>query len=93
MIDTALAPPPVACSPTPVAALPVVQPVGATAGEPGFFTPPGAAAPATLAALLAIDPDVVASPATAWDEDQYVVLGDNSRATWSGTAWEAWTAP
>jgi len=93
LIDTALAPPPVACSPTTVPALPVVQPAGATAGDPGFFTPPGASAPANLAALLAIDPDVTATPSTAWEDDQYVLLGDNSRATWTGTAWEAWTAP
>lgn len=91
LIDTALAPPPVACSPTTVEALPDVPATGATAGEPGFFTPPGSTPPADLSALTTADP--TASPTTAWTPTQYVLLDDGSRATWDGTAWAAWTAP
>jgi len=89
MIDTALAPPPVACSPTPVAALPVVPATGASAGTPGFFTPPGSTTPANLAALATID----ALPETAWTLGQHVVLGDASHAYWDGDAWVAGDAP
>jgi hypothetical protein len=56
---------------------------GATAGAPGSFTPAGAVAPANLTAMGGI----TASPATAWTTGQYVVLGDNSHAYWSGSAW------
>lgn len=87
LIDTALAPPPVACSPSPVTALEPVVATGATAGDPGFFTPPGAAAPANLAAL----DDITATPSTAWGPTEYVILGDNSKATWNGTAWVVFT--
>jgi hypothetical protein len=62
---------------------------GATAGSPGNFQPAGANPPANLAAMAGI----VASPASAWDADEYVVLGDASTATWSGTGWVVWTAP
>ncbi|MGW6745419.1 phage tail tube protein [Streptomyces sp. NPDC055025] len=56
---------------------------GATAGIPGSFTPAGAVAPANLAELAA----VIATPSTAWTTGQYVVLGDSSKAAWSGSAW------
>jgi hypothetical protein len=62
---------------------------GATAGSPGTWTPPGAAVPATLAAMG----DVTASPATAWTTGQHMVLGDASRCCWNGTSWIAGMAP
>jgi hypothetical protein len=61
--------------------------VAATGAGPGTglgsFTPAGASPPANFAALTG----VTASPATAWTSGQYVLLGDGSRANWSGTAW------
>ena len=56
---------------------------GATAGEPGTWTPPDSYAPTNLQDATG----VTASPATAWATGEYVVLGDNSHAHWSGTAW------
>lgn len=58
---------------------------GATAGTPGSFTPAGAATPGNLAALTSVD----ASPMSAWTTGQYVLLGDTTKAHWSGTAWVA----
>lgn len=58
---------------------------GATAGTPGTWTPVDSYAPTTLAGTTGI----TASPTTAWTTGQYVVLGDNSKAHWSGTAWAA----
>jgi len=63
---------------------------GAVAGIPGHFTPAGSDPPANLADMIAGTPTVVvASPATAWTTGQYVVLGDNTHANWTGTAWAA----
>jgi hypothetical protein len=62
---------------------------GATAGTPGTFTPPGATAPADLAAMTGI----TASPATAWATGEYVVLGDASHCHWDASAWAAGDAP
>src|SRR5215813_6596019 len=56
---------------------------GATAGNPGTFTPAGATPPANLAAMTGI----TASPTTAWTAGQHVVLGDASSAHWSSSAW------
>lgn len=56
---------------------------GATAGIPGTYTPAGCDSPDKLAELTG----VTASPATAWTTGQYVLLGDGSKAHWSGTAW------
>lgn len=61
---------------------------GAIAGAPGTWTPPGATAPATLAAMSS----VTATPATAWTTGQHMVLGDASTAHWTGTAWAAGNA-
>jgi len=58
-------------------------------GSPGGFLPPGAMAPANLAAMSS----VTASPATAWTTGQYVKLGNGSSAYWNGTAWTAGIAP
>lgn len=59
---------------------------GATAGTPGSFTPTGATAPASLAALQGSG--ITASPATAWTTGQHVVLGDLSHAHWDADSWE-----
>ncbi|MFF4244304.1 hypothetical protein ACFYY2_07490 [Streptomyces sp. NPDC001822] len=58
---------------------------GATAGTPGTFTPSGSATPENLGAMVG----VIASPATAWTTGQHVVLGDASKAFWTGSAWAA----
>lgn len=63
---------------------------GATAGIPGVFTPAGGVRPYDLAALVLADLD--ASPSSAWTTGQFVYLGDGSKASWSGTAWEAGAA-
>lgn len=60
-------------------------PTGATAGTPGSFTPAGAQAPLSVAALTG----VTALPATAWTTGQHVVLRDGNTAHWTGTAWVA----
>ncbi|MFD7738057.1 hypothetical protein [Kitasatospora sp. NPDC059800] len=62
---------------------------GATAGTPGSFTPTGAVTPANLAAMTSL----AASPTTAWTAGKHVLLGDASKAHWSGTAWVAGQAP
>ena len=62
-----------------------VTATGATAGQPGYFTPSGATTPANLAALTGI----TASPATAWTTGQYVVTADLLAANWTGSAWAA----
>lgn len=54
----------------------------ATAGSPGVFN---GVAPANLAAMTGI----TASPSSAWTTGQHVVLGDASKAYWSGSAWTA----
>lgn len=66
-----------------------VEATGATAGEPGSFTPEGSVTPADLAGL----DGVTADPATAWTEGQYVELIDDSHAHWDGSAWVAGDAP
>jgi hypothetical protein len=68
-----------------------VAATGATAGSPGSFTPTGANAPATLAALQG--GSIVASPATAWTTGQHVILGDATHAHWTSSAWAAGNAP
>lgn len=80
LIDTAVTPPPVACDPS---VIPAPSPTGVVAGDPGTFTPAGAV-PANLAALQALG---TLGQTTAWDSGDYVVLGDDSQATWNGTAW------
>jgi hypothetical protein len=62
-----------------------VTATGATAGQPGYFTPSGATTPANLAALTGI----TASPATAWTTGQYVITADLLAAHWSSSAWVA----
>jgi hypothetical protein len=62
-----------------------VAATGATAGAPGFYTPPGAVTPANLAALTG----VTASPVAAWAVGQFVLTADLLGAHWSGSAWVA----
>ena len=62
---------------------------GATAGAPGSFTPAGAEAPASVAAMAGL----TASPNTPWTAQQYVqtkTAGNAGRATWSGSSWVGW---
>lgn len=57
----------------------------ATAGIPGTFD---GRRPADLAGMTGI----TASPATAWTTGQHVIVGDGSKVSWDGTAWEAGAA-
>lgn len=66
-------------------------PTTATAGTPGTWGPVDAYAPSNFEDLG--DLGITADPTTAWTTGQYVVLGDNSRAHWDGTAWVAGEAP
>jgi hypothetical protein len=59
--------------------------MGATAGQPGTWTPDGCTVPASLAELQASS--VAATPAGAWGSFDYVELGDGTSATWLGTDW------
>jgi hypothetical protein len=63
----------------------VVAATGATAGQPGYFTPSGATVPANLAALTGL----TAAPATAWTTGQYVITADLLAAHWGGSSWLA----
>lgn len=66
----------------------MVAATGATGGTgTGTFTPAGAVPPANLAALQASG--IVATPATAWAAGSFILLGDGSKAHWTGTAWAA----
>jgi hypothetical protein len=60
-----------------------VPATGATAGTPGTWTPVDSYAPQSIAGMTG----VTASPNTAWTSGQYVLLGNNQRAHWNGTAW------
>jgi hypothetical protein len=62
-----------------------VAATGATAGQPGYYSPSGASVPANLGALTG----VTATPATAWSTGSYVLTADLLGAHWSGTAWVA----
>jgi hypothetical protein len=69
---------------------------GATAGIPGTWTPAGSTPPGSVAVLMAADPPIVASPATAWTSGQFVqtrTAGAAGRATWTGTLWVGGAAP
>lgn len=65
-----------------------VAATGATAGEPGSFTPADSYPPDTLAGMST----VTASPNTAWATGEYVTIGDGSEAHWTGSAWAAGAA-
>ncbi len=64
--------------------LPYEAPTGATAGEPGAFTPAEATIPYDLGDLQALGS--LGQGAT-WTVGQYVVLGDTTNAHWNGSAW------
>src|SRR5262245_60729412 len=63
------------------------------AGTPGSFT--GGIAPPTVAALIAGQPQAVASStgAVSWTSGQYVKTLDGGVAHWNGTAWVAGAKP
>ncbi|MFC4336018.1 phage tail tube protein [Salininema proteolyticum] len=63
----------------------------AWAGKPGSFEPYNAVPPADLQELG--DQALAAQPSEAWDEGEYIVLGDATEAHWDGTAWTAGKAP
>ena len=65
-----------------------IEATGVTAGTPGSFTPAHSYGPGTLADLQAST--LVGT--TAWTPGQSIVLRDNSRAHWNGTAWVAGVA-
>jgi hypothetical protein len=75
---------------------PFVAATGATAGIPGTWTPSGSSPPASVAALIAEDPEeVIATPLTAWTTGQYIqtqTAGVPGRAHWNSTAWVAGVA-
>lgn len=62
--------------------------------DPGLdehhFVPAGATIPANLAALIALGS---LTQTVAWNQGEYVVLGDASHAHWSGVTWQAGDAP
>jgi hypothetical protein len=62
---------------------------GATAGEPGYFTPAGSRIPADLDELRTAQPPVEPTPSDAWASFEHVVLDDGTRAQWWGASWEA----
>lgn len=64
---------------------------GATAGDPGTWTPAGTNRPDDLAALQASG--IVATPNTLWEFGDHVVLEDGSKAYWDGDSWEAGESP
>lgn len=63
----------------------VITATGAVAGDPGHYTPTGAANPANLAALST----VTANPTTAWTSGQFVNVADGTKAHWTSSAWAA----
>lgn len=63
---------------------PYEVPTGATAGEPGAFTPSTATIPYNFAALQDLG---ALGQGSAWAAGEYVVLGDTTFASWDGTDW------
>lgn len=82
---TTVAPPDPACECTPYG----TAATGASAGAPGTFNPTNSYAPYDLQS--ANDDSLGATPTTPWASNEYILLGDNSRATWDGTAWVAYS--
>ena len=58
---------------------------GATAGSPGFYSPPGANPTPNLAVLTS--GPVVATPVAAWAVGQWINTADGLAAHWTGAAW------
>jgi hypothetical protein len=69
---------------------PYLAPTSATPGEPGSFGPSGATTPYDLGDLQALG---ALGETTAWDTDEYVVLGDGTFAHWDGDSWASGEAP
>jgi hypothetical protein len=69
---------------------PYVVPTGVTPGEPGSFTPGDSTVPYDLDDLQGLG---ALGESTAWDTDEYVVLGNGNTAHWSGSAWVSGSAP
>lgn len=67
-----------------------VVPTGVTPGAPGEFTPSGADVPADLSELSGLG---ALGQTDAWEEGDYVVLGDESHAYWDGADWQSGEAP
>lgn len=65
---------------------------GATAGDPATLTPADSYPPDDFEDLTTTH-TLTASPSTAWTTGQHVVLGDETKAYWNGTAWVAGEAP
>lgn len=62
---------------------------GATAGQPGTYTPANTYGADDIAGMA----DITASPATAWTTGQFVYLSDGeTKVHWNGTAWAAGAA-
>ena len=68
---------------------PTVGADGATAGQPGTFTPENSTVPANIGQMVGL----AATPDTLWNPNEYVVLGDGSECYWSGGAWVVGRAP
>ena len=65
-------------------------PTGATAGNPGSFTPAGCEIPDNLAQLQALGP---LGQTTKWPTSTYVNLDPVGSAYWNGTAWALGVSP
>jgi len=79
--QTAVSPPEPSCDCAPMG----TAATNANAGRPGTFDPADGYPPYDLAS--AATSGMTATPSTAWASDQYIVLGDHTRATWDGTDW------
>lgn len=91
-LSTTVAPPPAdGCGYLPLDDPNAPLATGATAGEPGFFTPVPSVRPADFTDLSTST--IVADPATAWTTGQHVILGDGDLAYWDGVNWQQGTAP
>jgi hypothetical protein len=84
---TTLAPPSPSCTATPSGP----KSTSATAGTPGTYSPVDSYPPTNFTALATWP--LTASPATNWTAGQYIVLDDDTKAHWNGTAWVAGIHP
>jgi hypothetical protein len=84
---TTIAPPEPACAVIPSGP----KSTGASAGTPATLSPVDSYPPPDFESLATWG--LAATPATVWTTGQYVLLGDDSKAYWSGTAWVAGAKP
>lgn len=87
IVDVAPPEPQCGCQPLDYTTPPAAT--GATAGNPGFFTPTPSAQPSNIGALAG----VVAEPATPWVDGQHVRTYAGDSVWWNGTAWVIGEAP